>query len=165
MRTSHAPVDGLPTRARRSARPRRDAGTTLVEIVITIVLLSLGVVAMLTTLNVTILATATERDHANAHAWLQSASDLLYGHERMDCDQHSLSTIESTYQSVIDGSDDPEGWHASGGSIQIVSPVLFWDGTNYQSTCFDDFTALQLITIRVADPNGKIVETVQVVKG
>lgn len=159
-------------RTRRESRThdrspaRRDVGATLVEILISIVLLGMGVAAMLTALQVTISATVTERDHANAHAWLQSAADTLYGWERMDCTDNTLAQIEAGYQSVLENSQDPEGWHAVGGLIQVVSPVLFWDGDQYQSVCYDDQNInLQLITIQVSNPDGKIVETVQVVKG
>lgn len=151
---------------RRDARRDRDAGVTLVELLIAVVLLGTGVAAMLTALTVTISATATERDHANAHAWLQSAADTLYRSERMDCTENTLAEIEAAYQLVLDSSEDPEGWHAVGGLIEIVSPVLFWDGDQYQGVCYDDQNInLQLITIQVSNPDGKIVETVQVVKG
>lgn len=129
-------------------------------------LLGTGVAAMLTALSVTIQATATERDHANAHAWLQTSADTLYRHERMDCTENTLAEIEAGYQAVLDGSEDPEGWHTSGGKIEVVSPVLFWDGTHYQSVCYDDVNInLQLIKLQVSNPDGKIVESVQVVKG
>ena len=147
------------------SRARRDDGLSLIEVAISITLLGLGVGAMLTTLAVTVSASATERDHANAHAWLQSATDVLYGEQRVDCDDPNLEDI---YRSVIATTEDPEGWWepSNTGMIELVSPVLFWDGDIYQSTCYDDQgVALQLITLRVANPNGAIVETVEVVKG
>ena len=147
------------------SRARRDDGLSLIEVVISITLLGMGVAAMLTTLAVTVNASATERDHANAHAWLQSATDVLYGEDRADCDD---PTLEDQYRAVIATTQDPEGWWetTSPGSIELVSPVLFWDGNIYQSTCYDDEgVGLQLITIRVMNPDGDIVETVEVVKG
>ena len=149
----------------KGSRARRDDGLSLIEVAISITLLGLGVAAMLTTLAVTVSASATERDHANAHAWLQSATDVLYGEQRVDCDDANLEDI---YRSVIATAHDPEGWWepSNAGKIELVSPVLFWDGNIYQSTCYDDQgVALQLITIRVANPDGAIVETVEVVKG
>ena len=146
-------------------RARRDQGSNLIEILISVVLLGMGVVAMLTTLSTTVKASATERDHANAHAWLQSATDVLYGADRADCDD---PTLEDQYRAVLATTKDPEGWWdpANSGAIELVSPVLFWDGDIYQGTCYDDQNVnLQLITIRVKSPEGTIVETVEVVKG
>jgi Tfp pilus assembly protein PilV len=166
MRWTPIPRRVRSTRRPDSGRRHRDSGASLIEVLIAIVLLGTGVAAMLTALSVTIQATATERDHANAHAWLQTASDTLYRHERMDCTENTLAEIEAAYQAVLDGSEDPEGWYASGGQIEVVSPVLFWDGTIYQNVCYDDVNInLQLIQIQVSNPAGKIVESVQVVKG
>jgi prepilin-type N-terminal cleavage/methylation domain-containing protein len=163
--TDHSPDS---TRARGdSHRDSRDRGVSLIEILISVVLLGLGIVAMLTTLGVAIDASATERDHANAHAWLQSAADVLYGHERLDCGTQSASlepTIRAAYETAVQTADNPEGW--TDDRIRIVAPVLFWDGEIYQSTCYDDENInLQLITIEVRNPSNEIVETVQVVKG
>jgi len=148
----------------------RDSGFSLIEVLIAIVLLGLGVSAMLTTLVVTIDASATERDHANAHAWLQTASDVLYGLERKDCgllppaiaDEVAVRTF---YEAEIkDIATNPEEWPDT--HIEVVAPVLFWDGDVYQSNCYDDRNInLQLITIRVRNMSNDIIETVQVVKG
>lgn len=123
---------------------------------------------MLTTLDVTIQASATERDHANAHAWLQTASDVLYGIERHDCGTVAAADeagVRTFYENEVKSiATNPEGWPAD--KIRIVPPVLFWDGEFYQSTCYDDQNInLQLITIEVRNLDDEIVETVQVVKG
>ena len=144
---------------------RRDNGMSLIEVILSITLLGLVMASMLTTLAVTVSASATERDHANAHAWLQSATDVLYGEQRIDCDD---PTLEDGYRAVIAATQDPEGWWeaANPGSIELVSPVLFWDGDIYQGTCYDDQNVnLQLLKLRVKNPAGDIVETVEVVKG
>jgi type II secretory pathway pseudopilin PulG len=148
----------------------RDSGVTLIEILISIVLLGLVVGAMLTTLAVTVNASAMERDHANAHAWLQTASDVLYGLERHDCGTilaGQEAVVREFYETEIkdpDVASNPEGWPTD--NIEIVEPILFWDGDVYQETCYDDQNInLQLITIRVRNLDNQIVETVQVVKG
>src|SRR5215216_2744948 len=55
-----------------------DAGTSLVEILVCVVLMGMVVTAILATLRTSVSASSLNRDHANAHAWLQSASDVLY---------------------------------------------------------------------------------------
>jgi type II secretory pathway pseudopilin PulG len=151
--------------AERTRGRARDRGESLIEILISVVLLGMGVTALLSTLMVTIEASATERDHANAHAWLQSASDVLYRYERKSCSTYSAADIATEYQTEIRAhATNPENWPA--GNIEIVPPVLFWNGDIYQDICWDSKNVnLQLITIRVRNLDGRIVEEVQVVKG
>lgn len=135
----------------------------MIEVLISAVLLGLVGTAMLTTLSVTINASAIERDHANAHAWLQIASDVLYGEELIPCDL-GQTAVYNGYNGIVKGTDDPENWGSS--NIEVVAPVLFWDGDVYQSNCYSaENINLQLITIQVKNPDGEIVESVQVVKG
>lgn len=147
----------------------RDRGVSLVEILVSIVLLGTAITALLTTLRVTIDASALDRDHANAHAWLQTAADVLYGEPREDCGDQSLSKqdiVWDTYNKIVQGTHEsnPEGWPAA--NIEVVQPVLFWDGEQYQLTCYDnEGITLQLITIQVRNEDNRIIETVQVVKG
>ena len=164
-------------------RPRApDHGTTFVELLVAIVLIGTVIVATLAGLRATIIGTTLDRDHANAHAWLQSATDLLYGEPRRDCgaaagdiDQNGTdeadnieraavrAVILGAYQAVVAGVSNPEGWPAS--NITVYD-VLYWDGDSYQPTCYDDFGInLQLIKLRVRDLDNKIVEEVEVVKG
>jgi hypothetical protein len=151
---------------------RRDTGVTFVELLVAIVLIGTVVVAVLAGVRATIIGTTLDRDHSNAHAWLQSATDLLYGHPRHDCG-HSTDTapqqavtkaaIIADYQSVAQSVPNAEGWPATN---ITVTDVQYWDGHSYQSTCYDDFAInLQLIKMQVRDANGRILEDVEVVKG
>jgi len=63
----------------------RDRGVSMIEILFAIVLMGLVMGAILTTLRVTIMASATDRDHANAHAWLQTSADVLYARTLVPC--------------------------------------------------------------------------------
>ena len=132
--------------------PRRDRGTTFIEILIAIVLLGTVVVAALAGVRATIIGTEVDRDHANAHAWLQSASDVLYGVPRVDCGSQSVSNkanVLASYRAVVQGTANPEGWPST--NIEVID-VEFWDGDEYQTTCYDDFGInLQLIELRVRD--------------
>lgn len=151
---------------------RPDAGATFIESLIAIVLLGTVVLAVLTAVRTSVIATSVDRDHANAHAWLQSATDLIYGSGRIDCGTptDSAATKATTKNAVINGYQttarsviNAEGWAAS--NITVAN-VLYWNGDIYQDTCYDDVgIRLQLLTIRVTDPTGQLVEEVEVVKG
>ncbi len=153
---------------------RRDDGISFVEILVSIVLLGMVVTAILATLNTSIASSSLNRNHANAHAWLQSASDILYGSAREDCGTELATAAQRTadevrvrnkYTDIVRTTSNPESW--ADDRISVLQPVLFWDGdSTYQTTCYDDGGVnLQLITIEVRDPEGRIVESVQVVKG
>ncbi len=149
-------------------RDRRhlDKGFSLVEVLCAIVLLSTVTVAMLVTLRVSVKASALDRDHINSHAWLQGATDILYGHDRADCGTVATpqeNGVWSNYNAVVQGAPKPLNWN---GSIEIVRPILFWNGDTYSSVCYDDMGInLQLITLQVHGPDNKIIESIQIVKG
>lgn len=146
----------------------RDCGQSLVEVLIAVVLTGTLAVAGMITLRASIVGSRLDRDHANAQAWLQSASDVLYGAARADCGTEALSDAENVakaYDLIIRTTPNPRNWDPN--LIEVVRPVVFWDGEDeYQSTCYDDSGInLQLITIQVSAPDGRIVESVQIVKG
>lgn len=146
----------------------RDAGMTLVETLISIVLVGTLSVAAMVTLRTTILASRLDRDHANAHAWLQTASDVLYGSERIDCGTEAATaeeTVRLGYQAIVQSTQNPEGWPAE--NITVVPNVKFWDGvSSYGPICYDDAGInLQLIKLEVRGLDGSIVENVEIVKG
>lgn len=148
--------------------PRPDPGLSLIEILIALVLIGAAGSAGLVTLRTSVTASAINRDHANAHAWLQTASDVLYGEPRGDCGSTSSgrkAALKAEYQTAIrNKTSNPQGWPAT---HLTVTEVLFWDGrSSYQNTCYDDYGInLQLITLQVTNPDGRIVESVQIVKG
>ena len=155
--------------------PRRDRGSSFIELLVSIVLLGLAVVGVLTTLRVTVIGTTTERDHARAQQWLQSSIGVLDAADRVDCDVGlGEETVRLTYQATLRAATGltPPGWKGDP-QLTVVKPVKVWDGTKYwdpydptaPATCFDnDGFELQLITIEVTSPSGSVIERVEVVK-
>ena len=146
----------------------RDEGMSLVETLVAIVLTGTLAVAGMVCLRASIVASSADRDHANAHAWLQTATDVLYGAARADCGTPTSTNAEAVavaYEAIVRASPNPQGWPP--GNITVVRPVKFWDGTaTYQGTCYDNFGIyLQLIKLQVRAPDGRIVESVEIVKG
>ena len=156
--------------ARLDGTPRRlDRGFSLVEILVAVVLLGTAGVAVLGAMGASVRASSTHRDLTNAQVWLQGAADVLQGQLREDCDDvgsagEAEPRIRLIYQGYVRALANPDGWPAA--DITVLQPVLFWDGDQYQSLCHDnDGINLQLVTIRVTSPNGRIVRTLQAVKG
>ena len=169
-------------RIERTQPDRRDPGISFVEVLVAIVLLGTVAIGVLTAVRTTVVASAIDRDHANAHAWLQSAADLLGGHERADCghpdgdvdddgidepdaDERAAvkSAVLAAYQEAVAGVTDIEGWPSDG---LRVEDVQYWDGHSYQDVCYDDFgIRLQLVRISASNPDGSIVEEIEVVTG
>lgn len=156
---------------------RRDAGATLIEVVIAIMLMGTVVAATMTMLTGTVTATRLNRDHSNAHAWLQTASDMLYARELERCSGDALAppmsvqraAIMADYQQTVRETQNPEGWASS--NIEVIS-LDFWhfqkaaDHSVEESWATDRCTTdLQRVGLRVREPNGEIVEEVEVVIG
>jgi hypothetical protein len=81
------------------------------------------------------------------------------------------ANVRDTYQLAIEdpvaGAKRPEGF--TGATIDVMIPRV-WDGTrfvdfNTQSVCYDEYLLRQqLVTIQVTSPDGRIIESVEVVK-
>lgn len=168
--------------ALKVSRRRCDAGTTLIEILVSVLLIGTAVVATLGALRISVVGGTIHRDHANAHAWLQSASDVLYASEKQDCDTSLAdggeSVIIGTYQPVVDAVANPEGWTNS--QIEVLK-VEFWNATRIKNAitgkevgivdyrfgaiCQDSINlSLQRITLEVRSPDGRIIEEVELIK-
>lgn len=149
----------------------------MVEILISIVLMGTAVGGTLSALRSSIVGGTIQRDHANAHAWLQSASDLIYAEPKTPCNPSLAdggeSDVRTAYEAIADGVANPEGW--STWQISVVGPIQFWNAADvnndrvpeysFGSNCQEDVgLSLQLIKLQVRSPNGRIVETVEIVK-
>lgn len=137
-----------------------DRGATFVELLVAVVLIGIVVVAVVAGTRATVVASRVNRDHSSATAWLQSASDVLYGETRAECG--TLATIKSFYDPVVQSTPNSEGWPAS--RIRVTD-VKFWNGQSFGTTCNDHSKTLQLITLVVVDADSRPLESVQIVKG
>jgi prepilin-type N-terminal cleavage/methylation domain-containing protein len=166
----------MPSHMRMRSEPR-DRGTSLVEVLIAIVVMGLVISATLSLLRVTVMASATDRDHSNAHAWLQTAADVLYARPLEPCaPANALATnkaaIIATYESTLQQTDNPEGWPDA--NIKVVDlqfwsidmdPVTKFTKEGWGNLCDTLDTNLQRVGIEVRSRSGKIVEQVEVIIG
>lgn len=148
---------------------------TLIELLLAIVLMGGVVAGTMATLRATVKSSTLHRDHANAHGWLQSASDVLYAAPKVACDgslaDNGEATTRAAYEAVVDSVPNPQNW--KDWQIRVVPPVQYWNAGNldsdpdielyFGSDC-DPSLGLQLIEIEVRSTNGEIIEAVEIVK-
>lgn len=160
---------------RRNPRAHRDSGVTLIEIIISIVLMGTIIAGSMAGLRATILSGTIHRDHSNAHGWLQSASDILYSAPKVQCDpalpDKGEALVRTSYEAVVDAVPNPQDW--KDWQIRVVPSVQFWNAGNIDSDpdieyffaadC-DPSLTLQLVEIEVRGTNGRIIESVEIVK-
>ncbi len=157
---------------------RDDRGTTLVEMLIAVMILGLVFVAVLSSMGTSTIASGLHRSQANAHAVLLSAverlkspTEVAYGLRdaggQIVCPAtaapHDGADFPD-YLTAIRSVPVPAGWDPVA-TISMPN-VEYWDGTTFQSTCYDGtpILRLQLITITVVDPDGKVSESLDIVK-
>jgi prepilin-type N-terminal cleavage/methylation domain-containing protein len=159
----------------------RDRGVSLIEVLISIVLIGLVVGATLSLLRVTIMASSTDRDHSNAHAWLQTAADVLYARPLEPCapavthagsPATNKADIISRYETTLQQTGNPEGWPNSNIRIYDLQfwhinkdPVTKFTQEGWGNLCDTLDTDLQRVGIEVRSATGEIVERVEVIIG
>lgn len=159
----------------------RDCGVSLIEVLISIVLVGMVIAATLSLLRVTIMASGTDRDHSNAHAWLQSGADVLYARPLVPCGPAATPAgapatnkvaIINAYESTLQQTDNPEDW--PDGNIEIydlqfwhinMDPVTKFTEEGWGDLCDTLDTDLQRVGIEVRSEAGDIVERVEVIIG
>lgn len=156
----------------RHEQQHGDRGASFVEVLVAIVLLGTVVVAALAGLRASIIGTEVDEDSARSQAWLQAATDEIYGTPYLGCDTNSAANIVLAYQSAADAATRPNGW-ASGATI-VVTDVRYLSGTGTSeawgahSTCAAGNAGSpiypQLIFLRVTDPEGIFTARLEVIK-
>ena len=156
--------------------PRGDRGVSFVELLVAVVLLGTVVIGVLAALRTTIIATTVERDHSKTQQWLQSAVGVVQAAVFEDCTATTTAevpaaynTIRTSYENTIRASATrPEGFDPPA-QISVLG-IDVWNGTTYapfttQAECLDNNDLRQqLVSISASNPDGTIVETVEVVK-
>jgi type II secretory pathway pseudopilin PulG len=117
---------------------RADAGETLVEILIAIVIMGLALAALMTGLLGASRATAAHREQARANGYLTTASEILKSSSYI-----GTCTPTAGYQSRL-SSVLPADWTSAGGTLAVS--VEFWDPTKAPSTDTFGGTCLESAT-------------------
>lgn len=171
--TAHGSTTGASTSVATDRNAKGDQGLSLIEILVTLSLMGMTVVAVLSGLQATIRASVIDRDHATAFAWMQTASDEIHRATRTPC---TAGTAESDYDAIAQAVPPPPVWASLSPTIEVIS-VEYLGKTNVDDDfewssafCFegglyvDSPLYTQRVTLRVTTHDGKTVRTLQMVK-
>lgn len=149
----------------------KDAGFSLVEVLIAVAIMGIAMVAVLGALGTQISGVRVHRNQSDANTVVVSAAERV---KDPSLAAYAPCSDGSTYATVARAVTPPADWTARGwsaASSMRVPSVLFWNGSAFGATCYDNDSTdtkrvlrLQLVTVEVTSPNGDDVETVQVVK-
>jgi Tfp pilus assembly protein PilV len=153
---------------------QRDRGSSLIEILVSMVILSTGIIAVLAALGTTIHASADDKNVATAYEYVQDVSDQIYEANRVPCYQ-TLATVKAAYDTAAKLAPVPPGWTktATVTTVEFLGRATVDAQFSWGAFCFESSDPLnqyytsplytQKITFTVQDPKG-LVRTFQVVK-
>jgi type II secretory pathway pseudopilin PulG len=140
---------------RESAVDRRagsERGETLIELLITVMILGTAVVALVGGLVLAVRVSAMHREQATAGATVRAFAEALQTHVAATPSGYVDCADETTYDGIYTG--------APAGYLPDVTAVSYWDGTAFVSTCTTD-TGVQRVSLTV--DGGSASETLDVV--
>ena len=131
--------------------PREERGESLIEVLITVVILGLAVVAILSALGTLVRGTDIHRQQSNATVVAENAAEAIKGNGTA----FVTCATPADYAAAVAGTTRPTGWAAP-----TVLTVQYWNGSGFGSTCYDSTAApllapLQLVSVKAASPNGR----------
>lgn len=140
-------------RSAREAGEAGEAGETLVELLISVAIMSIAVVAIAGALATAVRVSDIHRKHATAQAAVRAFAEALQAQVARS-DGYVACADEAAYDGVF---DPPDGFDAD------VVAVRYWSATSgtFVATCDD--VGLQLVTIEVASADRPVAETLDVV--
>jgi hypothetical protein len=168
--------------------PRRDQGSTFIELLVAIVLLGTTVIGVLVALQASTVASVTDADHARAYVLLQEASDAVFTTPRLSCFGRTQAQMINHYDDSLVGLTAPQGW---GLVTPVITKIEFLNASDstgetvysWGPLCFEgpvdadgngtvdpdeDFTDVPLssqkITIVVTSPDGDFTKFIETVK-
>ena len=128
-----------------------DRGETLIELLVTVVIMGVAVVALVGGIATSIRMSDIHRKEATAGTAVRDYAEAI---ENAVAGGAYVSCAAKT--SYVTGYTPPSGYTAS------ITGVAYWSGTAWQPTCGTD-TGLQQLTVRVASNDNRAAEQVVIV--
>jgi type II secretory pathway pseudopilin PulG len=148
-----------------SSRLTGDAGTSLIEVLMAVVLVGLAGASILGGMASSVWGTDVHHKQVQIALALTSAAEHLKDPALalVPC----ATPTTSSYVAAVQAADRPDGWGPD--TVQIVD-VSYSSGTGFGATCRDTDAlghrlATQLVTLRAASPDGRAADTLVVAKG
>jgi type II secretory pathway pseudopilin PulG len=133
-----------------------DRGETLVELLVTITVMGVTVVAILGSIAVTIMLSATHRKQAAVGTYVRSFAEAV--ETKVATTTYKPCAQPADYASVAPSL--PSGYTSS------VTAVTYWNGSSFVgslASCPGTDQGVQRVTVRVATSDNKVVETLDVI--
>lgn len=131
---------------------RDDAGETLIELLVAIVVMGIAVVVIVSGMAAVILMSDLHRKQATAGAYVRDYAEAI---ENTVAGGGYVACAGTATYAGATGYTDP-AYKAS------VTTVRYWSGTAWQASCGTD-TGLQQLTVQVASADGRAKEQLTVV--
>ncbi len=142
-----------------------DAGTTLIEVLMAVVIVGLAGAAILGGMASSIWGTDVHRKQVQVGLVLTEAAERLKDPALVPVPCAVPGT--ATYVAAVRAAPRPAGW---GTGTVTITDVRYSDGTTFTGTCRDTDPlghrlTTQLITVKATSPDGRATNTVVVAKG
>src|SRR5450755_4112047 len=158
---NYSGLSGSGSKGTNHVTSRSEAGDTLVELLIAMVVLAIASVAILVAFATSISASSEHRALASFDTALRSAYQDATSQIQYAANAHYVScATASTYQNQVSFNNLPAGYTA-----QITS-VTYWNAPSsfsFGSSCASGSTSPQLVAISVAPPSGGASSTINAV--
>jgi type II secretory pathway pseudopilin PulG len=136
-------------------REAADRGETLIELLVTIVIMGLAVTAILGALVTSVTLSGTHRRQTVAGSYLRAQAEAV---------ESAVAASPTAYTSCAATSAYSSFYSAAAPYTASVTAVAYWNPTTstFAGTCGTD-SGVQSVTLRVASSDNKIVETMVII--
>lgn len=141
---------------------RWDAGSSLVEVLLSVAIMGIASTAILGALGTQIAGTGVHRDRVNAAAVASSAAERVKAVEyEASCTADTLTDYQDAARQATLPSDwaTDKSWTTTQ-AIDVIE-IAFWDGDSFEHACMDAVAGdsagllrLQQVTVEVTGPEG-----------
>ena len=151
-----------------------DRGLSLIEILVSIVLLSTAGISVVVALGTTIHSSGVDKNFATSYEYVQSVSDQIYEAPREKCYQ-GLANVKAAYDLAAKSAPVPLGWTKTAAvtNVEFLGRSTVDAQFSWGAFCFESSDPLnqyytsplytQKVTFTITDPKG-VVRTLEVVK-